>query len=109
MSSAKQPKDSMVLGVVLIVLGVLVLTGPLKVPFVGLITGVLLILAGVLIVLGKLEGHIVLAIVLLLLGVLLVVPNAVGKELTGVLDTVVNLVVGVGLLVYGILKVSGKK
>ena len=108
MAAAKASNDSMILGIVLIVLGILVLVGPLDVPFVVEAAAVLLIIASILMFMGKLSGGNIVAVILLGLALLLLFPNALGDKLSDILSLVVELAVGIGLLFYGILKVTGK-
>jgi uncharacterized membrane protein HdeD (DUF308 family) len=96
---------NLILGVVLIVLGILVLTGNIYLGPIVTVAGILLIVVGVLMLINRLPGGTVLAVVAIVLGALLLIPNNVMPEVGA---RVLQLTIGVILLVYGILKVAGK-
>lgn len=101
-------KQSMILGIVLIVLGALLLLNKIGlgslVPFIGIV----LIVVGILMLLGKIGGGTVLGIVVLVLGILL---QGRWIGVPGIASDVIataNLVIGIVLIVLGVLKLAGR-
>lgn len=98
---------NLVLGIVLVVLGILVLTG--NFPFLAAIVylaGIALIVLGILMILKKMAGGAALGVAAIVAGALLVIPaDFLGG---GVFVTVLHLTIGVALLVFGILKLVKK-
>lgn len=98
---------NLVLGIVLVVLGILVLTG--NFPFLSAIiylAGIALIVVGILMLLKKMAGGTVLGVAAIVAGALLVIPaQFLGG---GVIANVLHITIGVVLLVFGILKLSQK-
>ena len=97
--------SAIALGVILIVLGVLMLVGNLDIPYLTEIVAIALIVAGVLMLLKKfVKGPMILAIILIAAGVIILVFEQVAREVSAIL----TLIVGIGLILLGILKLVGK-
>lgn len=104
---ARAATADIIVGVLLLVLGILVLIGALGIPYFTLILGIAAIVFGVLMLIGRVRGGNVGGIILLAVGIILVATNWL-REVTAVIETVANIVVGVVLVLMGALKLMGK-
>ena len=104
-------KKALILGIVMVVLGILLLTGSLKIgPWVVFGAAIVLIVLGVLMVAKTLPGGMLVGIVAIVLGALVILPNDLVPD-NDVIETilgVIDLVIGVLLIVFGVLKIIGK-
>lgn len=100
---------NLVLGIVLIVLGVLLLLG--KIPYLVLLAAIALIVMGVLILVGRMAGGTLIGAVAVALGVLLLAADRVPvvREIVDAAWNILILVLGIALIVFGILKVAGRR
>lgn len=104
---ARSQNDT-ILGIVLIVLGALILLGFLDIPFLTEIAAIIAIVVGVLMLMGKFRGATWIAVTLIILGILLLASNPLGRVLSGIVGTILDILIGVVLLILGILKLMGR-
>ena len=100
---ARSTNDT-VIGVVMLVLGILLLLGPLSLGPLVWIAAVAAIVVGIVILVQKGRNSMPIGLVLIVLGVLVLAFDQLSRNIAGTL----NLVVGVLLVVGGILKLMGK-
>lgn len=94
---------STILGVIAIVLGILILIGWFGFGDLVPILGVVLVVAAILILLGVIAGSRLAAILFLVLGILLLTGFLPGL---GVIGRVIDIVVAIVLIIYGIMLVK---
>ncbi len=102
-------KKALILGIIMCVLGVLLLSGQLGEvgPWLVFATAIILIIVGVLMVAKQLPGSMLIGIVMIALGALVILPNDTFPELESLFG-IIDLMIGVLLLVFGVLKIVGK-
>ncbi len=101
--AARSSSDTIV-GVVMLVIGILLLLGPLSLGPLVFVAAVAAIVIGIVVLVQKGRNSMMLGIVLIAAGVLVLVFDRLAANIAGTL----NLVVGILLLVAGILKLMGK-
>lgn len=92
-----------ILGIVMIVLGVLVYLGEFAVGWVLPVLGVILVLMGILMLLGVLGGGLLIGLLTLGAGLALYLGYL---DLPSVVTRSLNIVIGIGLVVLGILQMT---
>lgn len=105
---AKPSTADIVVGVLLIIIGILFLLGEVGVPFLQEILAIAAIVVGVLMLMGKVRGAQWMGIALVILGVIMLATSWL-DFLTGTLANVINIILGVLLVVFGVLKLMGRK
>lgn len=105
---AKASTGDLVLGIVLIVLGALFLLGRVGIPYLETVLAVAAIIVGVLILMGKMRGAQWMGIALVVIGILVLATDLL-DFLTGTIADVIHIVLGVLLVLFGVLKVMGRK
>lgn len=98
-------RTNLILGIVLIVIGVLVLSGNLGLGWLIWVAGVGLLVVGILVLLKKMPGGPIVGVAAIVLGALIVLPTNLLGQLA---SDIIQLAIGVVLLVYGILKLTGR-
>lgn len=102
-------KKALILGIIMCVLGILLLSGQLGEFGEWLVFGaaLVLIVVGVLMVAKQLPGGMLIGIVAIALGALVILPNTTFPDLEPLFG-IIDLLIGVLLLVFGVLKIVGK-
>ena len=95
------------LGIIMLVLGILVVTGNLTLGPIVWVAAIILIIVGVLMIIKTLPGGMILGIVAIALGALLLIPTF-SKSLQPIFYNL-HIIVGVLLIVFGVLKIVGKQ
>ncbi len=102
--------NNKILGIVLIVLGALLVLNWIRIPFLTEVVGIGLIVLGILMLMGRFGGGTILGIVAIVLGALVLVGRIPGfVDVVGDIWRILTLVVGILLIVFGALKVLGKR
>lgn len=105
---AKASNADLILGIVLIVIGALMLLGKLGIPFLEEILGIAALVVGILILIGRVGGATWMGVALVVVGVLILATRFL-DFITGTVADIINIVLGIILVVFGILKVMGKR
>jgi hypothetical protein len=100
---ARSTNDT-VIGVVMLVLGILLLLGPLSLGPLVWIAAVAAVIIGIVILVQKGRNSMAMGIALIVIGILVLAFDRLAANIAGTL----NLVVGVLLVIGGILKLMGK-
>ncbi len=101
--------DSKLLGVILIVLGALLLLGYFHIPYLEWVVGVGLLVVGLLLLTGRMPGGTILGVVGIVLGILVLLGRLDSfVDAAGDVWRIVTTVVAVLLIVFGAMKVMGR-
>ena len=97
-------KRALFLGIVMLVLGIVLVTGPsIDLPWLMYVGAVLLVIIGVLMAVKQLPGGLLMGIIGILLGALVLLPNDIVSDELQWLFNVLDIAVGVLLIVFGVL------
>jgi hypothetical protein len=94
----------LIIGIVLVLLGVLIATGPLSLGALVLVAAVLAVVVGILILAKQLQGAQNVGVALVVAGALVLVSGF----LADIVTVIVNVVVGVVLVIAGVYKIQHK-
>ncbi|HLE48101.1 MAG TPA: hypothetical protein VI818_07375 [Candidatus Thermoplasmatota archaeon] len=101
-------KMDLILGIVMLVLGILIITGNFSFGPIVMVVGIALIVLGVLMLIKRIPGGTLIGVVAIVLGALLVIPDQTFGDPLKPFVSVAHIVIGVLLIVFGVLKIMGK-